>query len=326
MNNNLLNYDRELTEASGLALAGMDEAGRGPLAGPVCAACVMLPLGNPIEGINDSKKVSEKRREALYERIRAEAMAVGVGLASREEIDRLNIRRATHLAMKRAYESMAGTPGVVLIDGLDAIQLTVPSRAVVRGDGTSYHVAAASIVAKVTRDRLLRGMEEQYPGYGFAKHKGYGTEEHLQALRLLGPCPEHRLSFLGNILGPTRREKGRFGEDTAEKLLLAEGYEVLARNCRTEHGELDIVALDSGVLTFVEVKYRSDARHGLPREAVTRHKRQHLTLAAQEYMLASGRTGLPCRFDVVELTDGRGDCQVTLLKDAFATEEVDGIV
>ena len=322
--NNLLSYDIDLAAATGLTLAGIDEAGRGPLAGPVCAACVMLPLDAPIEGVNDSKKLTEKKREKLYEAIMERAAAVGVGLVSREEIDRINIRRATHLAMEQAYTAMAAQAGLVLIDGVDQLALPVPNRAIVRGDGTSYHIAAASIVAKVTRDRLLIAMEEQYPGYGFAKHKGYGSEEHIRAIRSLGPCPEHRLSFLGNILGPTRREKGRFGEDMAEKLLLAEGYDVLERNRRTAHGELDIVAMDGGTLAFVEVKYRSGTEYGLPREAVTHAKRLSLTRAALEYVAASGRQNVPCRFDVVELIEGQGDCRYTLLKDAFPAEEVEG--
>lgn len=183
--------------ASGVSsICGVDEAGRGPLAGPVCAAAVMLPQGIEIAGLNDSKKLTEKKREALFDEIREKAIAYGIAFATVEEIERLNILNATFLAMNRAIESLGVTPELALIDGNHNSGIEMPSRFVIKGDGCCADIAAASILAKVTRDRYMLQMAEQYPGYGFEKHKGYGTKQHYEAIRALGPSPIHRMSFL----------------------------------------------------------------------------------------------------------------------------------
>lgn len=189
-------FDRALLEAGESPLCGVDEAGRGPLAGPVCAAAVILPPGEELPGINDSKKLSEKRREQLYEQITQRALAWSVAFASAQEIDRVNILQATFLAMRRAVEGLQTTPAMVLVDGNRDPGLGLPTRTVVGGDGKSAAIAAASILAKVTRDRYLLQLDRQYPQYAFAKHKGYGTQLHYQLLGQYGPCPEHRRSFL----------------------------------------------------------------------------------------------------------------------------------
>ena len=189
-------FDRVLLEAGESPLCGVDEAGRGPLAGPVCAAAVILPPGEELPGINDSKKLSEKRREQLYEQITQRALAWSVAFASAQEIDRVNILQATFLAMRRAVEGLQTTPALVLVDGNRDPGLGLPTRTVVGGDGKSAAIAAASILAKVTRDRYLLQLDRQYPQYAFAKHKGYGTQLHYQLLGQYGPCPEHRRSFL----------------------------------------------------------------------------------------------------------------------------------
>ena len=181
-------------------IAGMDEAGRGPLAGPVVAACVVMPLQTPIDGINDSKKVSEKKREKLYEIIVSGAIAYGVGVVDNERIDTVNILQATKQVMEEAYKNMAYTPQMLLVDAVTGLRVPVPVRSIVKGDATSYHIAAASIVAKVTRDRMMRRWEEEYPMYGFAKNKGYGTAAHIEALRSYGPCPIHRKTFIKNFI------------------------------------------------------------------------------------------------------------------------------
>lgn len=183
----------------GLLAAGMDEAGRGPLAGPVSAACVALRRENCIPGVDDSKKLSEKRREELYERIVQQAEYVRCVMLPAEEIDRLNILQATRRAMEQAAQGAQGC--VFLIDAVVGLALPGPSRSIIKGDAKSHMIAAASIVAKVTRDRYMRELDERYPQYGFARHKGYGTAEHIAAIRAYGPCPEHRRSFLKNILG-----------------------------------------------------------------------------------------------------------------------------
>ena len=183
------------------AVCGVDEAGRGPLAGPVCAAAVILPEGLEIEGLNDSKKLSEKRREALYDVIKEKAIAYSIAFASVEEIEEHNILQATFMAMTRAVEGLSVTADYALIDGNKIPpQLRVPADYIIGGDAMSASIAAASVLAKVTRDRLMVEMEDIYPGYDFKKHKGYGTKVHREALLELGPSPIHRISFLGKIL------------------------------------------------------------------------------------------------------------------------------
>ncbi len=180
-------------------VCGVDEAGRGPLAGPVCAAAVILPRGVMIEGLDDSKKLTEKRREALYGDIIAAAEACGVAFADVEEIEELNILGATYLAMNRAIAALDVGIDLALIDGNRNAGIEYPSRCIVKGDAKCVSIAAASVLAKVTRDRYMRALAEKYPGYGFERHKGYGTEAHYAAIRALGPCPEHRPSFLRSM-------------------------------------------------------------------------------------------------------------------------------
>ena len=192
----LWRLENEIYDSGVRLLCGVDEAGRGPLAGPVCAAAVMLPRRIQIEGLNDSKKLSEKKREALYDLIIEEAVAYGIAFATVEEIEEHNILNATFLAMNRALAMLKPVPELALIDGNRNTGIELPSRCVVGGDGCCADIAAASILAKVTRDRYMDAMAEKYPAYGFDRHKGYGTKAHYAAIREFGPCPIHRLSFL----------------------------------------------------------------------------------------------------------------------------------
>jgi ribonuclease HII len=176
-------------------IAGVDEAGRGPLAGPVVAAAVILDDRNPIAGLNDSKKLNALKREKLFDEIRAKALCCSIAQASVEEIDEINILQATMLAMRRAVEGLRLKPAKVLVDGNRLPVLDVLAEAIVRGDATEPAISAASILAKVTRDRWCATLDQQYPQYGFAGHKGYGTAEHLAALKAHGACPEHRKTF-----------------------------------------------------------------------------------------------------------------------------------
>ncbi len=192
----LWSLENEIYDSGLSPLCGVDEAGRGPLAGPVCAAAVILPRGTVIEGLNDSKKLSEKRREALYDEIVGKAIAFGVAFASVEEIEEKNILEATFLAMNRAIEKLSVVPALALIDGNRNKGIALPSRCVIGGDGKCADIAAASILAKVTRDRYMLEMAEKYPQYGFDRHKGYGTAAHYAAIREYGPSPIHRMSFL----------------------------------------------------------------------------------------------------------------------------------
>ncbi len=178
-------------------IAGVDEVGRGPLAGPVMAAAVILPKGLHIPGIDDSKKLSPLKREILFEVITAKALSIGIGIVKPEVIDNINILQATRLAMLNAVEQLDPQPDYLLIDGITTINSRITQKTVKKGDSLSLSIAAASIIAKVTRDRLMVEMDRLYPGYGFAAHKGYGSVLHMEAIRQLGPSPIHRLTFGG---------------------------------------------------------------------------------------------------------------------------------
>lgn len=182
-------------------ICGVDEAGRGPLAGPVCAAAVILPKGLVIPGLDDSKKLSDKRRRELFPIIQQEAVSFGIAFASQEEIDEINILQATFLAMRRAMGQLNPQPEFALIDGNRETDFGVPCKTVIKGDSLSANIAAASVLAKVTRDNWMMKAAEKYPGYGFEIHKGYGTKAHYAALEKLGPCPIHRRSFLKKLYG-----------------------------------------------------------------------------------------------------------------------------
>ncbi|MDD7341283.1 MAG: ribonuclease HII [Firmicutes bacterium] len=183
------------------AICGIDEAGRGPLAGPVCAAAVILPERLDIPGLNDSKKLTDKKRRELFPIIEEQAVAFGLGWASQEEIDEINILQATFLAMSRAVEQLKIRPDLALVDGNRAPALDLPVETVVKGDSLSASIAAASVLAKVSRDDVMLRMAEEYPGYGFEVHKGYGTKAHYEALRKFGPSPIHRRTFLKKFYG-----------------------------------------------------------------------------------------------------------------------------
>lgn len=192
-------FETQERAAGRTLLCGVDEAGRGPLAGPVCAAAVILPFEVEIPGLNDSKKLSEARRERLFPEIQEKALAFSIAFAQVEEIEEYNILGATMRAMQRAVKGLNITPELVLVDGNRAPDFGIPARTIVKGDARSASIAAASILAKVSRDRLMRELDAKYPQYGFAKHKGYGTAAHYAALQEYGLCPEHRPSFLKNL-------------------------------------------------------------------------------------------------------------------------------
>ena len=190
------NFESELISSGYEVVCGVDEAGRGPLCGPVCAAACILPCGLHIEELNDSKKLSEKKREKLFDVICNEAVAYSVAFASVEEIDELNILEATLLAMRRAVEGLSVTPDYLLIDGNCSRSFTIPAKSVIKGDALVPSIAAASILAKVTRDRLCAELDKEYPQYNIAKHKGYGTKEHMALIKEHGISPIHRKSFI----------------------------------------------------------------------------------------------------------------------------------
>lgn len=195
-----LEYENKAKAKGYTAICGVDEAGRGPLAGPVCAAAVILPDNIIIEGVNDSKKLSEKKREALFDVIISSVRSYSIAYATVDEIENMNILNAAMLAMKRAVEGLNVKADYAMIDGNRLPNLDIDSEFIIKGDAKSMSIAAASILAKVSRDRLLYEYAKEYPQYHFDKHKGYGTKAHVEALKKYGPCPYHRLSFLGKIL------------------------------------------------------------------------------------------------------------------------------
>ena len=199
--NELKEIDKSYFKEGYNYICGIDEAGRGPLAGPVVVAAVIMPKDSMIEGVNDSKKVSEKKREKLYELIIEEAISYSVGIVDQNEIDRINILNATKAGLTEAVRTLKVKPELILVDALTNIDTCgVPYQSIIKGDAKSYSIAAASIIAKVTRDRIMREWDKVYPQYGFEKHKGYGTAAHISAMKENGLCPLHRLSFVKNII------------------------------------------------------------------------------------------------------------------------------
>lgn len=308
-------YEEQYSELA--YIGGVDEAGRGPLAGPVVAACVVLPHDAEILYLNDSKKLSEKRREALYEEIKQKALGWGLGIVDAARIDELNILQATYEAMRQAVNScstMLGTqPDLLLNDAVQIPGLSIAQLPLVHGDALSLSIAAASILAKVTRDRMMCHYEQLYPGYGFAGHKGYGTKAHNEAILALGPCPIHRSSFLRKLyaahpeketgkLSPQRRD-GYAEESRACAFLESLGYVLLERNYRFRHLELDLIMRDKESICFVEVKSRAGAKFGSGAEAVDAAKQQRLRTAAAHYLSTQqlNPQETPCRFDVLSL-------------------------
>mgnify|MGYP000172422291 CR=1 FL=1 len=193
-------YEREAFAAGIKLVCGVDEAGRGPLAGPVCAAAVMLPPGLEIPGLNDSKKLTDKKRRELYDVIVEQAVSYGITFASEQEIDEINILQATYEAMREAISKLSVKPDVLLNDAVKIPQVDIRQVPIIKGDAKSVSIAAASIVAKVTRDRLMEEYDKVLPGYGFASNKGYGSAEHIAALKEIGPSPIHRQSFIGHFV------------------------------------------------------------------------------------------------------------------------------
>ena len=318
----LYEYDRSLGIGN---LCGVDEAGRGPLAGDVYAAAVILDPAKPIEGLNDSKKLSEKKREALFAEIKEKAAAWSVGVATVEEIEAYNILQATFLAMRRAVDGLSIRPSLALVDGNRNPGLDIPTRLLVKGDGTSAAVAAASIVAKVSRDHYMAELDAQYPEYQFLRHKGYGTKLHYEMLDQYGESPVHRHSFLKSYYAKKGKGApggtGSKGEQMAADYLTARGCEILGRNWRCPYGEIDLILRQGETLIFAEVKTRGPGMLAAPAEAVTASKRRRLLDAAALY-LSQNPLPLQPRFDILEIyLDGEGNfLKAVWLENAFQTD------
>ena len=300
--------ESRLWAAGYTCVAGIDEVGRGPLAGPVLAAAVVLPerlRGSWLDDLRDSKQLTRLARERLEPEIRAAAVGVGVGRAESWEIDTEGIVEATNVAMRRAVRGLPCPVDHLLTDAFPLSFGGLPCTPVKHGDVLSCSIAAASIVAKVARDRIMVTMDERFPGYGFARHKGYATLAHQEALDRLGPSPIHRCAFAPvrrAIEGAVNRSQrlGMEGEAHARTLVESRGYRVLTTNYRCPHGEIDIVGMDGDSVVFIEVRTRRSRGFGPPEASLTPAKRRQMIESAQHYMEATGGHG-PWRIDVVAI-------------------------
>lgn len=318
----ILTYERGLWEAGYDLVAGIDEVGRGPLAGPVVAAAVILPKECKIEGVNDSKKLSAKKREELYDIILEKAVSYGIGVVSNERIDEINILQATYEAMREALSQLKPKADYILADAVTIPMVSTPQRGIIKGDAKSMSIGAASIVAKVYRDRMMEAYEEVYPGYGFASNKGYGAAEHIEGIKKQGITPIHRKTFVKNFLpqdGDTTTDKGHRGEALAAKQMEKMGYEILERNFHALKGEIDIIAKKDNVIVFTEVKYRKNEEMGTPAEAVNHWKQQNIIRAAKAYIAQKClmEMGYDFRFDVAEVLTSEGKTYFRYTENAF---------
>lgn len=321
-----------LLQKGGL-ICGIDEAGRGPLAGPVAAGACILPPDHDLLYINDSKKLSEQKREELYEQITKEAVAWSVGIAEPARIDEINILQATYEAMRQAISQLSPSPAILINDAVQIPGVSIPQIPVIKGDAKCISVAAASILAKVTRDRLMQEYDSQYPAYGFAANKGYGSKEHIAALEKYGPCPIHRRTFITHFSLPgekkddrqetkqaqNQRSLGTEMESSAAHFLQKQGVRILEKNFRSHQGEIDLIGEENGCICFVEVKYRSSQQSGTPEEAVHLQKQETICRTADYYRLTHHlEQTRPLRFDVVAMERKEsGEVKTRWIKDAF---------
>ncbi len=284
-------------------VAGVDEAGRGPLAGPVVIAAVVLPHHWP-GGVrlDDSKRMSPEAREEAFSEVRGRAVAWRIAVIPPAEIDRINIFQATMVGMREAVSRLRLRPDYVLVDGNRVPDMPWPSRPVVKGDGLSLSIAAASVLAKVARDRIMRAYGQRFPQWGFERHKGYGTRAHLACLERYGPSPIHRATFRQGKSGMTARNiLGRRGEAAAARFLEGLGYQVRERNFRCALGEIDLIAISGEFLVFVEVKTRTEGAPLHPSLSVNHRKRAKVRQLGEYYCSLHPELPLQPRFDVISV-------------------------
>ena len=317
MTEDMLFHEKILWAQGCKNVAGVDEAGRGPLAGPVVAACVILDPENIPEGVDDSKKLSEKKREELFEVIMEKALSVSVGIVDHTEIDRINILNATFEAMNTALDNTELAPDFIIVDGNKTPRQADNIQAIVKGDAKSATIACASIIAKVTRDRIMYALHEKYPQYGFDKHKGYGTAEHIDAIFTHGMSDVHRRSFCTKLKrreasGTNMRSRGDNAEEIAAGYVSGLGYTVLERNFNCKSGEIDIIASDGDTTVFIEVKSSVNQKYGNAQSHVTSAKIKKLRKSIEYYMLINNIKG-NIRCDVAAINSG----VVTYIKNAF---------
>lgn len=308
--NDLYLFDEKYRAACGSA-AGLDEAGRGPLAGPLVACAVILPADFHNDVLTDSKKLTDPLRRELKMLIEDAAEGVSLGVVTHSEIDRNRMSWAVRTAFRRAMAPLAGKAGVFLVDGNGVPGLEFPCRFIVKGDSKSLSIAAASVVAKVTRDDMMLRAHREYPAYGFHRHKGYGTREHIAAIESLGPCPIHRMSFQPlstmfqtgqlTLFPPEAGGPGRAAERSAAEYYQRLGYTVLCRNWRCPLGEIDLILSRGDTVVFVEVKSSFMGFEEKALQRVTPGKVKRVSQAAGVWLAREGFTG-PCRIECLLLT------------------------
>ena len=309
-------------------VAGLDEVGRGCLAGPVTAGAVILsqdPHASLTEVVRDSKQLTARQREEAYEIIIRSALAYSTGWTSPAEIDRIGIVPSTRRAMRRALSRLSLDADSLLIDAVSLRNINLPQKSIIRGDSKSLSIAAASIVAKVERDRMMEELCEEYPHYGFESHKGYGTKRHIEAIRRLGPCAEHRMSFRPLSQVSTRRVEssrtavGRSAESFAASALEDMDMTIISRNFATRFGEIDLVARAGDSLVFVEVRARRSTAFVTPAETVMGKKSRRLIVACQQFIQDSDLQWADWRIDVasVELDQWERPLAVEFIESAI---------
>jgi len=316
-------FERKLQRKGYSRIAGVDEAGRGPLAGAVVAAAVVLGEQVP-EGLKDSKQLSPERREKIYEELTAGDADYGVGVVDQFEIDKINILQATVQAMKKALGALETPPEYLLVDGSYLPRFIYPADCIPKGDAKCLSIAAASVIAKVVRDRLMVQLDAFFPEYGFASHKGYPTRDHMESIVKYGPTPLHRLTFGGvrehlPKLRSERRALGKWGEDYACYYLWKKGATLISRNYQAgKNAELDIVVLLNGTLRFIEVKTGSTRDFSSPEEWVDDTKMDRVYEASESFLFDHDEyRDYPCQFDVAAVDVRNAETNIRYFENAF---------
>ena len=321
----MLKYEKKYWSRGIEYVAGIDEAGRGPLAGPVVASAVILPHNVNLPEVTDSKKLSEKKRERLFDDIMDVSVAVGIGIVHEREIDKINILQSTYKAMQIAVGQLAVKPEILLVDGRPADIKHFEQESIIKGDSKSLSIAAASIIAKVTRDCMMINYDRVFPEYGFSGHKGYGSQKHIETIKTHFATPIHRQSFkpISDHL-PTlkyfkeKRLVGTLGEQLVACQFIKDGYEIIEMNYNVPKiGEVDIISDDSGILVFTEVKTQTKG-HGWnePHTQIDGHKRDRIMNAARHYM-DENELDVEIRFDVAEVILGDGKPKINIIKNGL---------
>ena len=316
-------FEIDLLNEGSRIIAGIDEAGRGPIAGPVAAAAVIFHREIDIPGVNDSKSLKPSLREELADAIKSKALSWAVGISSQQEIDRLNILKATHLAMKRAVASLKPKPNICLVDGYPIPDWEQPHRGIIQGDRRCFTIAAASILAKVHRDGMMLELHKKYPQYGFDRHKGYPTKMHRRMIRMYGPSPVHRMTFKllpeENIITKAQiyspHKLGRDAENAAAAFIEGKGCAILARNYRAYHCEIDIIAQKGNTLIFIEVK--SSDSDIPPETMVNKRKIEHIIRAANAFLTENEIEEMDIRFDLIAMRPDGCFWRINHIIDAF---------